>query len=365
MSLLSFVFFMYISCKSLVVMPKTLSLESFLSAPGPIFDMRSPAEFKHGRLPNSISLPLFDDKERALVGTAYKQQGRPEAINLGLDIIIPKIDFLLDKALKACSTPSSAAPQARVLCWRGGMRSGSMARLLECVGFQTAVLQGGYKTYRRWALKFLETWPLSAAPSFRVLGGLTGCGKTAILQELARLGEQVIDLEALACHRGSAFGGIGLAEQPSIEQFENMIAALCQTFDLTRPIWVEDESRLIGTCCLPNALYTLIQTAPVFYIERNLDERLTQLVEIYGNASSVELCAIAQRLHKRLGGQQTQQAISYLQNGCLREACRLLLDYYDRTYNDHLKRRHHIHRISAQNVSSLEYAQILQESTNS
>lgn len=340
-------------------MPQVLSLESFLTASGPILDVRSPGEFKQGRLPHSLSLPLFSDDERALVGTAYKQQGRHEAIDLGLEILIPKIDQLIDQA--SIST-SSTTPLARVLCWRGGMRSGSTARLLESVGFQATVLQGGYKTYRRWVVKFLSTWPISARPALHVLGGLTGCSKTAILQELARLGEQVIDLEAFACHRGSAFGGIGFSGQPSNEQFENEIAALCKTFDLTRPIWIEDESRLIGTCCLPKDLYTLIQTAPLFYVERDLEDRLTQLVEIYGNASTDELCAITQHLHKRLGGQQTQKIISLLQAGDLREACRLLLVYYDRTYDDHLKRRHTVYRIPAQNISALDYARLLQES---
>lgn len=313
-------------------MPLSLHLPDFLGQRGTIIDVRSPSEFKQGHLPHSHSLPLFDDDERALIGTAYKRKSRIEAIDLGLSILAEKIEVWINRAELLDSK------QINVLCWRGGMRSGFAAQLLESCGYQSSTLIGGYKTFRR---RVLATW--NGLPSTKiklfVVGGLTGSGKTKILSALKKLGEQVLDLEDLAQHRGSAFGHIGLSQQPTQEQFENQLADEWLKFDLTQPIWIEDESRLIGKCHLPSKLYEMMQQAPLFYLECSEEERLQNLLQLYGSASRETLINATQCLMRRLGTQLTSQIIELIQSGDLLNATKHLMIYYDKTYSHQLKKR--------------------------
>src|ERR1700733_14354956 len=228
-------------------------MRDFLFSTEPLFDVRSPGEFQHSHIPGAVSLPLFSDEERAQVGLCYKQQGKEPALMLGLKFVGPKLSEMADKVIKQC-----LQGRARVYCWRGGMRSSSVAMLLRMTGLQVMTLEGGYKRFRRHVLQTLSQ---IFSEKLVVIGGMTGSGKTEILRVLKERGEQVVDLEQLANHRGSAFGGIGMELQPSVEQFENKIACLWDKLDLDRRIWLEDESRMIGKCKIPDALFAAMMQA--------------------------------------------------------------------------------------------------------
>lgn len=308
---------------------KTRELQDFLQAPGVTIDVRSPGEFAHGRLPDAVNVPLFSNDERAEVGTCYKQVGPQEAIQLGLQLVKPKLDDFFQTVESLVGSGL-----AKIHCWRGGMRSSWFADFLQSRGLTACTLQGGYKNFRRWALQTLST-----ARTVRVLGGLTGSGKTQILHALQARGEQVIDLEALAHHRGSAYGHLGQKDpQPSNEQFENEIAYLWADFDPHEVVWIEDESRLVGRTKVPDEIYSLMQAAPKYCIERPLEERLDILMADYGRAPIKELVLATLRIHKKLGGARMQTAVALLKEDRLREAFALILSYYDKTYTQHLRK---------------------------
>lgn len=313
-------------------MPQTTLLPEFLQQPGPILDVRSPGEFLQGHIPESHSFALFDDKERAQIGTIYKKQSRSAAVELGLLLIQPKLNKIY------CTASSLLQSHGKVLCWRGGMRSAFAARLLELLGYSMITLQGGYKTYRRQVLKLLSTHYF---PKLRVLGGLTGSGKTFILKALHERGEQIIDLEAIARHCGSAFGRIGLSlPQPTQEQFENEIAWKIDQMDPSKPVWIEDESRLIGHCHIPTTLYQNMMQAPLYYIQLPAQERMLNLLGQYGKAPQQQLLEGIKRIAKRLGSQQTKEIQQLLEDDRRELAFEKLLVYYDKAYQYHIARRY-------------------------
>jgi tRNA 2-selenouridine synthase len=311
----------------------SLSIEDFLLAAGPILDVRSPKEFAQGHIPGAMSFPLFSDDERAQVGTCYKQQGREQAVELGFEIAGPKLAEFIRQA-KAIAPDKTV----RVHCWRGGMRSGAIAWMLDLAGFNTVTLQGGYKAFRQWVRLTVAT-----PRPIILLGGMTGTDKTAILHALARQGEQVLDLEGCASHRGSSFGAVCLPPQPSTEQFENLIASQWDGFDLQRPVWIEAESRSVGACRIPAELFEQMEAAFALEITRPIAERLALLVNIYGQADPAELIAATERIRKRLGGQRTQAAVALIKAGDLAAASAILLTYYDRTYRYGLEKHSRTH----------------------
>lgn len=331
-------------------MPQSLPLNHFLQKPGVLFDVRSPAEYQQGHIPYSFSLPLFSDEERAKIGTAYKQQSREAAIDLGLQVVGPKLLQLVQQA-----KPHLKTNEGKILCWRGGMRSGFVARLFESIGLPTTTLQGGYQAFRRWVLKTLSEQPLT----LYVVGGLTGSSKTEVLHLLKAQGEQVLDLEAFANHRGSAFGSLGLSGQPSQEHFENLIAYQLNQWDLQRPIWVEDESRLIGTCCIPTGLYRQMAIAPLFYLSVPKEQRLIKLLRIYGQSSKEDLSHAAKKLTKRLGGERLREVLELFDQDNKLAAFDILLTYYDKAYQHHLSQRNPIFLIQEASTEQ-EYADQLQ-----
>lgn len=310
-------------------MPTPLAIYDFLQGSGPVLDVRSPGEYERGHIPGAVSFPLFTDDERARVGTCYKQVGREAAVELGFDIAGPKCGEFI-RAAKALAPDY----KVRVHCWRGGMRSGGSGWILELAGFTVHLLDGGYKAYRRWVRETLAT-----PKPILILGGMTGSGKTQILHELAALGELVLDLEGLANHRGSSFGALLLPPQPSTEHYENLLAEQWAQFGNERSIWLEAESRRVGTCRIPDELFVQMEAAPAVEVVRSLEERLDLLVAIYGEASTEGLVEATQRIQKRLGGDRTQTAIQHIQTGNLRDACAIILDYYDRAYRHDLERR--------------------------
>jgi tRNA 2-selenouridine synthase len=295
---------------------------STLSQNLPIIDVRSPGEYAHAHIPGAVNLPLFSDDERAAIGTVYKQQGRDQAVRLGLKYTGPKIETLIDQA-------DQIAPNREVIlhCWRGGMRSNSMKWLLQTAGYQVILLKGGYKAYRHYVLElFKQPFKLY------ILSGKTGSGKTEILQLLHQSGEAIIDLEALANHKGSSFGGINQIAQPGIEQFENNLAQQLIQVAFRDRIWVESESRKIGCVVIPEAFWNQMQAAPIVQIDLPLKSRIQRLVEQYGQYAKEELVTAILRIRKRLGGLQTSQAIDAVNAGDLETAVGIILTYYDKTY---------------------------------
>ncbi|MFQ4136341.1 tRNA 2-selenouridine(34) synthase MnmH [Nodosilinea sp. PGN35] len=333
-------------------MPTALDIDRFLQGSGPILDVRSPGEYDRGHIPRAVSFPLFTDEERARVGTCYKQVGREAAVELGFDIAGPKCGEFV-RAAKALAPDR----HLRVHCWRGGMRSGGLGWILELAGFKVVLLDGGYKAYRRWVRQVLAT-----PKPMVILGGMTGSGKTQILHELAALGEPVLDLEGLAHHRGSSFGALLLPPQPSTEHYENLLVDQWVQYPGDRPIWLEAESRRVGTCRIPDELFAQMEAAPAVEVVRSLDERLDLLVEIYGEASTEELVAATERIRKRLGGDRTPTAVAHIQSGNLRAACAIILDYYDRAYRYDLERRQRvIPQLDITGLSPAESARLLVE----
>ena len=312
-------------------MAERQSIEAFLQGPGPVVDVRAPAEFEKGHIPGAQNLPLFSDQERAEVGTSYKQQGRTAAVQLGLSLVGPKLAFLGEK-LQTLSKSHPGQP-LKIHCWRGGMRSGSIAWLAETLDLEVLLLEGGYKSYRQWVLALMEQpWPI------RLLGGRTGTGKTDLLVALAEQGVAVLDLEGLANHRGSSFGGLGLPAQPTTEHFENKIAEVLQQHRSAKEIWVEAESVQVGRCRIPSGLWQQMQGAPLLEITRPVEERLEQLVAVYGIQDPLALADATQRIARRLGPQRTKTALEAIEQADWHGACAQMLDYYDRCYDHELER---------------------------
>ena len=295
---------------------------NFRFASGAILDVRSPVEFEKGHIPGALNFPLFTDEERAEIGVCYKTEGKEAAIALGFDFAGPRFGEMVRRAKEI--TPEKSV---RIYCARGGLRSQSVAWLLKTAGFRVAVLNGGYKSYRAWVGEIF-----SAPRRINLLRGLTGTGKTRILKELRKKGEPILDLEGLANHRGSSFGGLGKPAQPTTQDFENLIAEKLVTIDPSLPVWIEAESGKIGNCWLPKELYRQMKTAPVIEISRPIEERLDILTDMYGESDREELIEATQRIAKNLGGERTKDAVELIRKNDIREACRIILDYYDRSY---------------------------------
>ncbi len=304
--------------------PYRMNAASFLelSREWPVIDVRSPSEFTQGHIPGAINIALFDDIERAIVGTAYTRKGHHESVKAGLELVGKKLAGFIEQAEK-----NGAGKQALVHCWRGGMRSEAMAWLFRFTGIKTLTLEGGYKAYRRHIRE-----SLAAGPPLKILGGMTGSGKTEILKNLAGMGARVIDLEGLACHKGSAFGALGQGEQPTTEQFENDLASQWIDFGGDEPVWVEDESLNIGKVIIPEPFFSKMQKAPLYLLETLYDIRVDRLVEEYGGYDISILGELILRIGRRMGGDQARSAVSALESGDIRQAVGIVLSYYDRTY---------------------------------
>lgn len=302
-----------------------------------VFDVRSPAEYAHAHIPNAISLPLFSDEERKVVGTAYKQRSRQQAIKYGLDFFGPKMKQLVEQVEQWVAERQPAKHDILVHCWRGGMRSGAVAWLLDLYGFKVSTLAGGYKAFRNWVLQQFDiSYPIS------IIGGYTGSGKTEVLHQLQQLGFTTIDLEGLAEHKGSAFGAIGMPEQTSQEMFENKLAlALFTAHESIQhkqqpSFWLEDESQRIGMVNLPAQLYQHMKQQPVYFIDVPFDERINHIMNWYGKGEKEKLVNAIIRIKKRLGGLETKTAINCLLEDDLWGCFAILLKYYDKWYTKSL-----------------------------
>jgi len=310
---------------------KKIEVERFLALAEstPVIDVRSPQEFNNGHIPGAVNIPLFDDNERIAVGTKYKKEGRIPAILEGLKSTGPALSSKLEQALE-----KARGGKLLVHCWRGGMRSEAMAWLFSSGDIETEVLEGGYKSYRHFILE-----SLSEKRKMIVLGGMTGSGKTHILRYLSEHGRQVIDLEGLANHKGSAFGSLGQPPQPSTEQFANDLYNKWEKLAIDLPFWVEDESRNIGTAFIPDSFYLNMQDTPAIILMMDLKTRLPRLMEEYSSYPAESLKTSILRISKRLGGDNTRDALDAVESGNFARAIEITLYYYDKAYMFGLKKK--------------------------
>ena len=254
-----------------------------------IIDARSPAEFAEDHIPGAINCPVLDDAERATVGTLYAQQGAFEARRVGGAMVAANLARHLRQQF--ADKPQGWRPL--IYCWRGGMRSGSMAQWLRLVGWDAQQLAGGYKAFRRHVIEQIAA--LVPQLDLRVLVGATGSAKTRVLQALASQGAQVLDLEHCARHKGSLLGAMPGVEQPSQKNFETQIATALEGFDLSRPVYVEGESARIGRLSLPVPLVQRLRAGACLEIQATPEERLAYLLRDYAYLGD-DPEALAQRL---------------------------------------------------------------------
>jgi tRNA 2-selenouridine synthase len=296
-----------------------------------VLDVRTPKEFEQGHVPGAINLPLFSNEERAIVGTIYKRQGRQPAIVKGLELVGPKMATMVLKAQELAKNNTIG-----VHCWRGGMRSGSVAWLLRMYGLNVFSLQGGYKQFRK---KVLEGFTVNA--EVKILGGRTGSGKTRVLKQLEEKNQDIIDIEGLAAHKGSAFGGFGQV-QPTQEQFENNLFMAIEKVRDAKCVWIEDESRLLGHKVIPLPLWEKMRAAEVVYIDIPFEIRAKKLLAEYGVLPKEQLEKAIIGISRRMGPEQSGKALVALHNNDLAEVCDLCLKYYDKGYDHGLQKREHL-----------------------
>jgi tRNA 2-selenouridine synthase len=289
-----------------------------------LLDVRSEGEYARAHIPGAISFPLFSDDERAEVGTIYKKQGKDKAFLKGIEMAGPKMAGFIKKVNKL----NPEGKQIILHCWRGGKRSQSMAWLFGQAGMRVMVMQGGYKAYRNIVLNYFDEF---RHPLY-VLGGRTGSGKTQILPHLVDQGEQVIDLEGFAHHKGSAFGALGEQAQPYTEHFENLLAHQLWSMRDDVRVWVENESKSIGKVYLPQGMRTKMKETALFHYDLDLESRLDILVNGYAQYPQDELIASFERIETKLGGVAFKEAVDAVRNQDFREAARIALYYYDKTY---------------------------------
>lgn len=302
-----------------------------LSSRYPVIDVRSPSEFIQGHIPGARNIPLFSDAERKKVGTTYKQVNREAAMYVGLEFVGKKLVELA----KAGEKHAGKEKTLLVHCWRGGMRSSSMAWLFGTMGLDCLLLEGGYKGYRRFVREVLET-----ERELVVLGGRTGSGKTQILQCLAGENEQVVDLEGLARHKGSAFGAIGEPPQPTTEQFENDLSSVLLSLELGRRTWIEDESRNVGRCVVPGELYQQMKSGRLLFLDISREERARHLVDLYAGVDNAALESAIGKISRKLGGDRASEALEAIKKEDFLAAAMITLQYYDKAYMFSLKKNH-------------------------
>ena len=341
-----------------------INIEKFLelAKDHPVIDVRSPGEYKHAHIPGAYNLPLFTDEERKIVGTTYKQVSRETAIKIGLDFFGPKMKRMVEEIEKMISNWQSAIGNEKnsnnnthlpiancllIYCWRGGMRSAAIAWLMDLYGYKVYTLIGGYKKFRNYVL---DTFKLPF--QFKILAGYTGSGKTEVLQALKEKSESVIDFEFIAKHKGSAFGDIGMPQQPTQEMFENLLAYELKKCSEASPlggglvgVWLEDESQRIGFVNIPNDLWENMRRSPVYFLDIPFEKRLQHITEEYGSLDKQKMIDAIGRIRERLGGLNAKMAIQLLEEGNIIESFRILLKYYDKYYLRSLHNRENLNSL--------------------
>ena len=294
-----------------------------------VVDVRSEGEFEAGHIRRAVNIPLLNNAERVIVGTAYKQQGQRQAIYEGFRLVGPRLEDMM-KATAALAM----GKEILVHCWRGGMRSNNFCQFVGMAGIKSQSLNGGYKAYRHLALESFKK-PLSIV----LLTGCTGSGKSEVLRSLAAQGEQILDLEHLANHKGSAFGGLLMPPQPTTEQFQNELFEEILKLDPSRRVWLEDESIAIGKIFLPTDLWQQMAQSPLVQMDVSKEVRIQRLVNEYGPADRSEFLAIMGKVVKKLGGQNFKLASEKLSQNDMFSVIEILLTYYDKAYLSSIDKR--------------------------
>lgn len=311
--------------------PESCDIEAFLRLRKslPVVDVRSEKEYAEGHIPGAVNIPILNNVERAAVGTDYKQKGQAEAIKTGFRLVGPRFLSIINHAEAIAN-----GGELLVHCWRGGMRSSNFCQIIGMAKIKTRQLSGGYKAYRERAhLTF------RAPLNLHVIGGYTGSGKSEVLRALTSRGEQVIDLETLASHKGSVFGGLTMPPQPTTEQFQNELFERLSGFDLSRRIWIEDESIAVGRVILPQDFWRQIAAAPVYELCVDKTVRIERLVREYGNADRDQFLEAMTKITKRLGGQNFNEAKALLLSDDMPATIAVLLRYYDKAYGRALNKK--------------------------
>lgn len=309
---------------------ESLPVNEFLSQSkgNNLIDVRAPIEFKKGHIPGAINIPLFDDLERAEIGTLYKAKGRENAVMRGLEIVSPKLTDFIKEVKK-----NTSDKKVFVYCFRGGMRSNSFGWLLNTAGLESRIMEGGYKAYRNHVLNhFKKHYNLI------LLGGATGSGKTEILHHLKEK-IQILDLEKIAHHKGSAFGSINELPQLPQQLFENNLYNDLFGLSGQKPILVEDESMSIGYNKIPYPFWLQMKAAPIIKVIVPFDLRVQRLVLDYGMADKNVLAKCIQNIAQQLGPNNVKDCMQFLQEGNLADVAAITLRYYDKAYEyNHIKR---------------------------
>ncbi|MEQ9592725.1 MAG: tRNA 2-selenouridine(34) synthase MnmH [Cyclobacteriaceae bacterium] len=312
-------------------MSREIDWTSFLSLRKelPVVDVRSPLEYDEGHIHNAHNIPLLNNEERSAVGIDYKNNGRRSAIRTGFKLVGPRLNEIVDRAEELAQ-----GQDLLVHCWRGGMRSANFAQFVGMAGVKSHVLAGGYKTYRTQALHSFAT-----SYQFILLSGSTGSGKTDVLNQLQQEGEQVIDLEGLANHKGSAFGALNMPPQPTTEQFQNELFENLLRLDPSKPIWLEDESIAIGKIFLPSDFWNQMRESPVIMLEVKKDVRVQRLVNDYGSSDKEQFLTAMSKITKKLGGQNFIEGKKRLERDDMAGVMEILLTYYDKAYGNSMEKR--------------------------
>ncbi|MBT3456055.1 tRNA 2-selenouridine(34) synthase MnmH [bacterium] len=300
-----------------------------------LIDVRAPEEFKKGHIPLAQNIPLFSDLMRKLVGIEYKQKGRESAISFALENIGSTLPSLVEKAKKL-----GIKKPFCIYCARGGMRSSSMAWLFDLFGLNTTVIIGGYKKFRNWTIKQFDV-----QKKVTVLGGKTGSGKTQLLKYFKNNEKQVVDLEKLAQHKGSVFGG-DKNKQKTQQQFENDLALEWFLCNPVRPIWIEDESRKIGSVTIPEGIWLQMQNAKVYFLQTTQGIRTKNIIKEYGTLDKNFLLNASKTIYNQLGDQKYRCVVDAIKNDSLERACKILLDYYDKKYEFGIQKKKNVHYIT-------------------
>ena len=294
-----------------------------------LVDARSPAEYAEGTIPGAINIPIFDDAERARVGTLYKEAGKTKAKRLGVELVAPKIPGLIDQVEAAMAGKKTPV---LVFCWRGGMRSFALATFFDLAGIPTMQIEGGHKAFRAVVRDFFAQGEWGR---LLVLRGLTGVGKTRLLKMLQTMGYPVVDLEGIANHRGSAFGNLGLAPQPSQTYFEALLWDEMRRIPPDGYALAEGESKHIGRLILPARVYAALQVETSLWIEAPIETRVRITLDDYPARDELKEAFLRPLalIRPRLGGENHDRLLGYLEAGRWDDLAReLMLLYYDPLY---------------------------------
>ncbi|WP_371069676.1 tRNA 2-selenouridine(34) synthase MnmH [Sediminibacillus sp. JSM 1682029] len=303
-----------------------------------LIDVRSPSEFAEATIPGSINIPLFDDDERAEIGTLYKQESQEAAKQRGVEIVSAKLPAFI-KAFQAINTDKT------VFCWRGGMRSKTAATMVDLMGIKVNRLQGGIRSYRQWVVKTLESFTFT--PQAIVLNGYTGAGKTMILEQLEEDGYAILDFEKMANHRGSIFGQIGL-EPNKQKKFESLLLHQLLKVQQAPYVVMEAESKRIGKAVLPDFMVEKKEHGTHLFIDIPIEERVRNILDDYQPWDHHEEALEAfQRIKRRIHTPVAAEIETSLENTDYGQATRLLLEYYYDPLYSYSANKHDSHTIHA------------------